>query len=126
MRAVDQQALFQGFGNVRSALDIQIDADHQAFAANFANKIEISRLACPGPLSSSAPRARTLARQLSLRRYSGTQPVAQVSGPPPNVDAVQAGRRAATASGARNAPSGRPAGERFCDEQCRADLSSRW
>src|SRR5437588_1063010 len=43
VRAVDKQAALHGFGDKRRAFDRKLDADHQAFAANFANEIEKSR-----------------------------------------------------------------------------------
>ncbi len=87
VRAVDQQALFQRFGNVRSALDVQIDAEHQAFAANFADEIEFrghffqARLAVP-----RRARGHWRATVFVSTVSRNVKPVAQVSGPPPNVE----------------------------------------
>src|SRR5437868_15349381 len=42
VRAVDKQAALHGFGDKRRAFDRKLAADHQAFAANFPNEIEMT------------------------------------------------------------------------------------
>src|SRR5882762_9454580 len=41
VRAVDEQALLERLDNVRSALDVQVHAQHQPFAANLADEIKL-------------------------------------------------------------------------------------
>src|SRR5882762_6720448 len=41
VRAVDEQALLEGLGNVWSALDVQIHTQHQSFSANLADEIKL-------------------------------------------------------------------------------------
>lgn len=41
--AIDQQAAIHRFGDQRRAVNGQLDADHQAFAPDFADKVEAPR-----------------------------------------------------------------------------------
>ena len=100
----------------RRALDRKINAEDQAFAADFADEIELARPAFRFPARSSAPRSRTFAsRSSSSMTFRNSSAAAQTSGPPPKVEPCIPGANAdANCSLAMNAPSGKSAGERLC------------
>src|SRR6266404_2139137 len=102
--AIDHQALTEGLGGERIAVDGKFDAEDQAFAANFAASLV-------RPARSSALRARTFSRSfLSSMMVRNSRAVAQTNGPPPKVVPCRPGpMRAAMASLVRIAPRGRPA-----------------
>src|SRR6266851_8957300 len=80
------------------------------------------------PAFSSAPRARTLASKFFRSTVSrNVKPVAQVSGPPPNVEPWRPGENdAANSSRARNAPSGNPPASGFATMTMSGNPVSRW
>src|SRR5579864_2170908 len=80
------------------------------------------------PAFSSAPRARTLASKCFRSTVSrNVKPVAQVSGPPPNVEPCRPGENdAANSSRARNAPSGNPPASGFATMTMSGRPARRW
>src|SRR5260370_5788342 len=57
VRAVDEQAFEQSLLDERSAIDGKLDADHQAFAANFANEAEFGTQGAETPAQLPTPAA---------------------------------------------------------------------
>src|ERR1700693_2773767 len=80
------------------------------------------------PAFNSAPRARTLASKCFRSTVSrNVKPVAQVSGPPPNVEPWRPGENdAANSSRARNAPSGSPPASGFATMTMSGRPARRW
>ncbi len=117
MRAVDEQALFQRFGNVRSAIDVQIDADHQAFAANFADEIEFGGHFFQAGFQLGAARANIGQQMFLFDRVEKRQARGARQRPAAKRGAVKAGRKGRGKFLAREERAERQsARQRFCDD----------
>jgi hypothetical protein len=127
VRAVDEQALLQRFGNVRSAFDVQINAQHQAFAANFADEIEFRGQLFQARLKFGAARANVGEQLFPLDGVEKRQARGARQRSTAKRRAVQAGENAAAnSSRARNAPSGSPPASGFATMTMSGRPSRRW
>ena len=69
MRAIDEQAFKHGLLNERSAIDGKLDANHQAFATDFADEREFCGQRGKAFAQFSAARAGCFPEAFRLRRY---------------------------------------------------------
>ncbi len=113
MRAIDEQALLQRGGDQRRAINGKLDAEDQAFAADLADENRILRPVVSEAFAQFRAAITNIHEQFGvfdglqeLQRSGADQRAAAEGGA---MQAAYGDTRAATASLARMAPSGRPA-----------------
>ena len=93
MRAVDQQTLFERFGDIRSAVHGQVQAEHEPFAAHFPDEIEFRGQFLQTRLQFRAPCAHVGEQAFLFHRIEKCQAGGARQRPSAKRGAVQAGRK---------------------------------